>query len=107
MSSSSLTGLIIGICFMVVSLLIRLFPINSKWLFTLYTKGQRSKANRYLSRWLLLLGAGFCVMASLPLLMEFRGLRAESFLVLAALTLSLCWRMCEKHIGQIQKKNQF
>lgn len=104
MPASTVTGLLIGICFLAISLLIRIFPINNKWLYTLYTKEQRSEANRYLSSLLLLFGFGFCIVASLPLLIDFRGLRSESFIVLAVLTLNLSWHLCKRHVSK--KYNQ-
>ena len=101
----SMIGMSIGVCFLVLSLLLRITPINTKWLFTLYTKEQRVSASEYLSRLLVLVGIGFCIVALLPSFTQFRGLRTESFLILASLTLSLCWYFTKKHIAKIYPQN--
>ena len=104
MSASSVTGLFIGICFVVAGLLILIWPINSKWLMTLFSQEERKQANRYLSLILFLFGCGFCIVALLPLLIDFRGLQVETFVVLATLALSLSWSLTKKHARAESKR---
>ncbi|HUC82437.1 MAG TPA: hypothetical protein VMR70_16140 [Flavisolibacter sp.] len=105
MSSSSLVGLVIGSCFAAVAFLIRVLPIESKWIFTIYTRQQRAKAIRYISRMFWLFAGLFCIVALLPLLIDFRGLRWETFVVLAIMTLSSVRHLTRKHFSPNKMKS--
>ena len=92
---------------MVISLLIQVIPIKSKWLFTIYTEEKKAEAISYISRLLLLFGSLFCMIALLPLLTDFRGLRLESFVVLAILSLKVIGYLTKKHVNPKTVKHQY
>jgi hypothetical protein len=100
MSSSLLAGIVIGFCFFVFAAVIRFLPLSNKWFFSLFTGQDGIKAKNYVSKWLLLFGTGFCTLAALPLLTDFRGLRAETFVILAVLSISFSWRLSKKYAAK-------
>lgn len=100
MSSSLLSGIIIGCCFFVLTAVIRFLPLSDKWFFSLLAEEDRTKAKNYISKWLLLFGIGFCIVAVLPLLTCFRGLRAETFITLAVVAISFSWRLSKKYAAK-------
>jgi len=106
MSSSLLIGTIIGCCFFVLAVVVRFVPLSNKWFFSLFTEEDRTKAKNYISKWLLFFGTGFCIVAVLPLLTSFRGLRVETFITLAILAISFSWRLSKKYAAKNSSLNR-